>query len=61
MNLIYASYLGDLFVFIPFFIMVFMAFLAYTVLGFAGILFLTCGFLGLVFVSMSIYFVGAVS
>lgn len=61
MNLIYASYLGELFTFIPFFIVIFMVFLAYAVLGFAGILFLACGFLGPLYVSMTIFYVGAVA
>ena len=61
MNIIFATYLAELFSFIPFFIVIFMVFLAYAVLGFAGILFLACGFLGPLYVSMTIFYVGAVA
>jgi hypothetical protein len=59
--MIFATYLGELFAFIPFMIVIFMVFIAYSILKFAGVLFLACGFIGPLYVSMTIFYVGAVA
>ena len=60
MNMIFASYFGEAFAFIPFFFVIIFVIAAYAILKFSGILFLACGFIGLIYMSMIIYYLGAV-
>jgi len=61
MNLIFATYIGELYSCLPLILVGLMVFLSYAVLGFAGILFLASGFLGLLYLLMTIFYIGSVS
>lgn len=60
MNIIFSSYFGEVFAFIPFFLVISFIIVAYALMKFAGILFLACGFVGLIIITMTIYFIGSV-
>ena len=59
MNLIYSSYLGDLFSAIPVLIMVLLVSIVYTIQGFAGLYFAASGYVSLFIVYGVIFYIGS--
>ena len=61
MNLIFNSYLGDLFASIPLFAYISLIAICYKILGFLGILYGACGYFSLYLLYGVIYVIGAQS